>query len=260
MDELNLYMDENNMPNQLRIRLREYFQYSKQLNRQRYYQALLMEMSPSLRGEVANFINSAWLENIPFFNPPHMLVDERETFCTAISLRLKPEAYAPQEVVIREGEQTEKFYLLQRGVMATRGRIIGTGSYIGDDFVLHKTRRDYSVRAITYIDVFSLSKSGTSCIYLTLSLSLTHTHTHTSPCLLYCLCLIIHSFSHRLISFLFFSFSLSPFLSLHRFRSRLEFESSQNDRPKSSSVCHSNILCQGTQCLREWNISSPSIV
>ena len=180
MDELNLYMDENNMPNQLRIRLREYFQYSKQLNRQRYYQALLMEMSPSLRGEVANFINSAWLENIPFFNPPHMLVDERETFCTAISLRLKPEAYAPQEVVIREGEQTEKFYLLQRGVMATRGRIIGTGSYIGDDFVLHKTRRDYSVRAITYIDVFSLSKSGTSCIYLTLSLSHTHTHTHIS--------------------------------------------------------------------------------
>ena len=165
MDELNLYMDENNMPNQLRIRLREYFQYSKQLNRQRYYQALLMEMSPSLRGEVANFINSAWLENIPFFNPPHMLVDERETFCTAISLRLKQEAYAPQEVVIREGEQTEKFYLLQRGVMATRGRIIGTGSYIGDDFVLHKTRRDYSVRAITYIDVFSLSKSGTLCIY-----------------------------------------------------------------------------------------------
>jgi hypothetical protein len=87
MDELNLYMSENHMPNDLRIRLREYFQYSKQLNRQRYYQALLMEMSPSLRGEVANFINSAWLENIPFFNPPHMLVDERETFCTAISLR-----------------------------------------------------------------------------------------------------------------------------------------------------------------------------
>jgi hypothetical protein len=84
MDELNLYMAENNMPNHLRIRLREYFQYSKQLNRQRYYQALLMEMSPSLRGEVANFINSAWLENIPFFNPPHMLVEERETFCTAI--------------------------------------------------------------------------------------------------------------------------------------------------------------------------------
>ena len=87
MDELNLYMSENHMPQELRIRLREYFQYSKQLNRQRYYQALLMEMSPSLRGEVANFINSAWLENIPFFNPPHMLVDERETFCTAISLR-----------------------------------------------------------------------------------------------------------------------------------------------------------------------------
>ena len=61
---------------------------------------------------------------------------------------------------MRVGEPTEKFYLLQRGVMASRGRIIGTGSYVGDDFVLHKQRRDYSVRAITYIDVFSLNKKS----------------------------------------------------------------------------------------------------
>ena len=34
MDELNLYMSENRMPAKLRIKLREYFQYCKQLNRQ----------------------------------------------------------------------------------------------------------------------------------------------------------------------------------------------------------------------------------
>ena len=160
MDELNLYMAENHMPQKLRVRLREYFQYSKQLNRQRYYQALLLEMSPSLRGEVANYINAAWLENIEFFNPPNLPEAEREQFCTDISLKLQPEAYAPHEKIVRVGEPTEKFYLLQRGVMASRGRIIGTGSYVGDDFVLHKQRREYSVRAITYIDVFSLSKKS----------------------------------------------------------------------------------------------------
>ena len=58
-----------------------------------------------------------------------MLMDEREAFCTDISLRLKPEAYAPQEIIVREGEPTEKFYLLQRGVMASRGRIIGTFNF-----------------------------------------------------------------------------------------------------------------------------------
>ena len=57
--------------------------------------------------------------------------------------RLKPEAYAPQEIVIREGEPTEKFYLLQKGVMASRGRIISSGNFIGGDFVLHKSRRNY---------------------------------------------------------------------------------------------------------------------
>ena len=128
MDELNLHMAENHMPNNLRVRLREYFQYSKQLNRQRYYQALLHEMSPALRGEVANFINAVRLENIEFFNPPRLPDAEREQFCTDISLQLVLEVYALQEVIVRVGEPTEKFYLLQRGVMASRGRIIGTGA------------------------------------------------------------------------------------------------------------------------------------
>ena len=115
-------------------------------------------MSPALRGEVANFINSAWLQNVPFFNPPGMRASEKSMFCTDISLKLKPEAFAPQELVIKTGEPTEKFYLLQRGVMAKKGRILGTGDYAGHDFVLHKQRRNYMVRAITYVDVFSLSK------------------------------------------------------------------------------------------------------
>ena len=31
MDELNLYMAENNLPQEMRVRLREYFQYCKQM-------------------------------------------------------------------------------------------------------------------------------------------------------------------------------------------------------------------------------------
>ena len=64
----------------------------------------------------------------------------------------------PQELVIKLGEPTEKMYLLQHEVLASRGRIISSGNFIGDDFVLHAERRRYAVRAITYVDVFSLSK------------------------------------------------------------------------------------------------------
>lgn len=54
MDDLNLYMEENHVPTELRIRLREYFMYAKAMNRQEYYSKLYDKMSPSLRGEVVS--------------------------------------------------------------------------------------------------------------------------------------------------------------------------------------------------------------
>jgi hypothetical protein len=158
MDELNLYMEENQMPNEMRVRLREYFNYCKQMNRQKYYQALLVEMSPTLRGEVASYINSAWLDKVPFFNPAGVTKEESKTFCVEVSMKLLPEAFAPQELIIRMGEPTEKMYMVQRGVVAMKGQIISSGRLIGDDFVMHNAKRDYNVRSITYCDVFTLTK------------------------------------------------------------------------------------------------------
>ena len=158
MDELNLYMEENQMPNEMRVRLREYFNYCKQMNRQKYYQVLMTDMSPTLRGEVASYINSSWLDKVAFFNPPDVTPEEARTFCVEISMKLLPEAFAPQELLIRVGEPTEKMYMIQRGVVAMKGRIISSGTLIGDDFVMHNAKRDYNVRGITYADVFTLTK------------------------------------------------------------------------------------------------------
>ena len=47
--EHNRYMDENHVPTELRIRLREYFMYAKAMGRQQYYSKLYDKMSPSLR-------------------------------------------------------------------------------------------------------------------------------------------------------------------------------------------------------------------
>jgi potassium voltage-gated channel Eag-related subfamily H protein 7 len=165
MDELNLYMEENQMPNPMRVRLREYFNYCKQMNRQKYYQALLTEMSPTLRGEVAMFINSSWLDKVPFFNPRDATEQETRTFTVAVSMKLVPEAFAPQELIIRMGEPTEKMYMVQRGVVAMKGRIISSGKLIGEDFVMHNAKRDYNVRGITYTDVFSLTKHNMEHIF-----------------------------------------------------------------------------------------------
>ena len=57
MDELNIFMVENKLPKLLRVRLREYFQHCRQLQRAQHYQDLLVHMSPMLRGEVAVYCN-----------------------------------------------------------------------------------------------------------------------------------------------------------------------------------------------------------
>lgn len=53
LDDLNRYMHELRLPTDLQIRLREYFQHCQQLHRNKHYQGLLLQMSPTLRGEVA---------------------------------------------------------------------------------------------------------------------------------------------------------------------------------------------------------------
>jgi len=55
MDQLNLYMAEYHIPKPLQYSLREYFRHCRTLSRERYYHDLLVQMSPSLRGQVAVF-------------------------------------------------------------------------------------------------------------------------------------------------------------------------------------------------------------
>ena len=109
------YMEETRVPNELRIRLREYFMYAKNMNRQSYYSKLYDKMSPSLRGEVAYHINQEWIGGVPFLSRAGHLgaaisKEEHTLFITDVAMSLKAEAYAPQEIVIKMGEKAEKMY------------------------------------------------------------------------------------------------------------------------------------------------------
>ena len=160
MDDLNLYMEENHVPTELRIRLREYFMYAKAMNRQEYYSKLYDRMSPALRGEVAYHINEEWISNVPFLaRQPGIENEEHHLFITDVAMNLKAEAYGPQEVVIKLGEKAEKMYIMQKGVVAKGGNIISGGKFFGADIILAAGRRTYMVRALTFTDLFVLRKT-----------------------------------------------------------------------------------------------------
>lgn len=164
MDDLNLYMAENHMPAELRVRLREYFMYCRQINRQKYYSTLLEKMSPALRGEVTYFINKAWIEAVPFLSrngPMGAAIGEEEhrLFITDVAMSLNAVAFGPQEVIVKLGEPAERMYIMQRGVVAKQGQIIAGGKYFGEDIIMAAARRTYMVRALTFVDLFVLEKS-----------------------------------------------------------------------------------------------------
>jgi hypothetical protein len=163
MDDLNLYMEENFVPRELRIRLREYFMYAKGIGRQMYYAKLYDKMSPALRGELAYFINQHWISNVPFLSRAGHLgatisEEEHKLFITDIAMHLDAEAYGPQEHIVKMGEKAEKMYIMQRGVVAKQGSIISGGKYFGEDIILQAGRRTYTVRALTFTDLFVLRK------------------------------------------------------------------------------------------------------
>ena len=164
MDDLNLYMEENFVPRELRIRLREYFMYAKGIGRQMYYAKLYDKMSPALRGELAYFINQHWISNVPFLSRAGHLSgqiseEEHRLFITDVAMHLDAEAYGPQEHIVKMGEKAEKMYIMQRGVVAKQGSIISGGKYFGEDIILKAGRRTYTVRALTFTDVFVLKKN-----------------------------------------------------------------------------------------------------
>lgn len=159
MDELNIFMVENKLPKELRVRLREYFQHCRQLQRAQHYQDLLVHMSPMLRGEVAVFCNREWVLKVPFFNGAPE--EETNNFITSIALALVLEAYAPHETIIKKGEPTEKMYIVQRGVVSRLGHVYSSGACVGEDMILKGAKRTSDVRALTYVDVSGLHRVRT---------------------------------------------------------------------------------------------------
>ena len=49
-------------------------------------------------------------------------------------------------------------YIIERGLMARLGRVLGRGRTVGEDMILSNSRRHYSARALTYLQVQALRR------------------------------------------------------------------------------------------------------
>lgn len=156
MDNLNRYIDQNNLPEHLKTRLKEYFHNSRHIQQEHHYKELLRTMSPGLRGEVS-LHNHRWIHKISFFRCGDPI--EQCEFIIGVALRLRAACFSPQEVVIRRNDYNTKMYLVERGLASgSKGEIISRGSFFGEDIILHLQRRKFSMVALTYLHAQILYK------------------------------------------------------------------------------------------------------
>ena len=64
MDSLNRYMSNNDLPSEMRQRLRDYFHRTKHLWVSKANRDVLLKMSPKLQGEVLLHVNSKWIDQV----------------------------------------------------------------------------------------------------------------------------------------------------------------------------------------------------
>lgn len=93
MDHLNTFLAEINTPQPKRREIREYFHHCRQLFRSQYYNNLLLQMSPKLRGDIALHSHQQWVSQISFFRAESE--EERQMFITSIALQVHKQSATP---------------------------------------------------------------------------------------------------------------------------------------------------------------------
>lgn len=154
MDELNDFMEDQGLSNELTVRLREFFNHSREMEKLRVYNNLLSRMSPGLRGEVAVLAYGKMLEEVPYFQ------DMGENFITAIAVKLNATALSPGEMVTAGGVPADTMYFVAHGIVSSHGLMASIGYHFGEEVILASGSQRFPVRAVTFCSLHTLSREA----------------------------------------------------------------------------------------------------
>ena len=148
MDALRTFCRQKRLPNEMRLRLKEYFRHRRALLKDVASNRLIEELSPGLRGEVTRYCFSDWLAQVPWVR------DGADGFRTTLALSLKPSMYSPTELV-----SGFDLHVVLRGIVIKDARIITRGQVWGTDVILtaSKLRQLEPARTLTYVQLYSIS-------------------------------------------------------------------------------------------------------
>ena len=139
------------MPTELTVKLRSYFRNTMHLIRSRRYEGLLQKMSTRLRGDAAYRMCEFRLRTVPFLVHPDL---EPEFMCN-LAIKYRTCVYSRLERV-----PCSELFIVERGVVAKRGRLGLSGACFGKDVILSNDNlRDMGdAIALTFVQTIALTQ------------------------------------------------------------------------------------------------------
>lgn len=126
---------------------------------------VLNTLDPDSTGSVfytafVNIISAGLIEDISLFN----VAGASRKFINAITSKLRPKLYKPNDVVVRKGELMREMFFVSNGciqIFFDDGKVKSTlnaGSYFGESILIPNQKRisEHLIRASAYSDVFVL--------------------------------------------------------------------------------------------------------
>ena len=155
MDSLNYFMRERDLPRDMRLTLREYFNNARLVHQLNDDGELLDKMSPLLQGSVAMVANKKWLDHIWFFRDIEAIKGGSD-FIAQLAKQLVVRCFIAQERL-----PVGQLYILRRGFVVKMWRFLGAGKVWGEDMIMqnmHLVDHSQAV-ALTYVEAYTLRRN-----------------------------------------------------------------------------------------------------
>jgi CRP-like cAMP-binding protein len=162
MDQATSFMHENNIPKDLKLRIRKYYDYSFNHPLVDISNSMLRDLSPALHTEVVRYIRRDVLATVSLFQSMHN--KHRRHLLSTLQSKLTPSQHGPGDYIFHVGEVGKAVYVIVAGevdlVDPDTREVFATfrkGNYFGENALLpDEERRPFAARARTWCDIFAL--------------------------------------------------------------------------------------------------------
>ena len=149
VDELNSFIESNEVPPHLALRLREYLHQQRALQIRHSTSKVVESLSPSLQVETVLFVHKKWLKKVWF------LARIEQACLVQVAMAMSELVFAPSELAPRRA-----LYVVRWGVVLHGGRVLTSGKLWGEDMILSEEAytMPYVARMMTYVGAMHLSR------------------------------------------------------------------------------------------------------